>query len=471
MDHRDRVADAAGPAESLAAGTSAASSVVPLAPGGPALAAPLAPRERVHLVDALRGLALFGILLVNITYFSQPLAAEFVGVEPFPSVADRATDAVVRFFAETKFYSLFATLFGFGMAVQMGRAQVAGHAFVGRYVRRLLVLLGFAAAHVCLLWFGDILHAYALLAFVLLLFRNCSQGVLLRWAVGLFLVPVVLMSGCVALALVVDAGHPSTPASAPAGDPASAPAGIAPATEDDEFAALMRDLMEREITAYRDGTFAEQFAIRMIDFGISAGILTLIYPQILALFLVGVWLARSGALHDPSGHHAAWRRAAWVGLSVGIPLNVLYVLLYHVATRSQGEAAWFLASPVALLAGPALCCAYVALAARAWTTARGRSILAVLAPAGRMALTNYLAQSLVCTFLFYSFGLGWFGTVRPVVAVWIAPALFGAQLVWSRWWLAHFPFGPAEWLWRSLTYGRPMPMRIRAAEPATSAAP
>lgn len=463
--------------------------------------APLPPESRIDVVDALRGVALLGILLVNIAYFSEPLVREFLPDPEPPSAVDRAARFVVRMVAETKFYSMFALLFGFGLAIQMGRAQQRGAAFVPYFLRRMLVLLGFAVAHVVLLWYGDILHAYALLGCLLLLFRNCRQQTLIAWACGLLLVPTVALAGVtgIAYALARPAGGPaatapasapprgagdasapesasasgSTSTSAPAGaDSASAPASAGAragasgesASFEERWKRLLEEWYRRETEAFQRGGFTQQLERRVKNFVTSASLLVTAYPAILAMFLAGMWTARKGILHAPDAHRRRLAAGAWLGLGVGLPLNAVYA--YSVdASRGDNQLAGLIAATLAFVAGPVLCVGYVSAIVLLMGTPAGRACLRPITFVGRMTLSNYLLESVLCTTIFYSYGLGLFGKLGPAATAGIALLVYAALIPWSVWWLSRFRFGPAEWLWRSLTYGRRLPMLAAAGPP------
>jgi uncharacterized protein len=441
--------------------------------------APVAPEERIDLVDALRGVALLGILLVNIAWFTQPFATEFLPPSESLTTLDRIADAAVRFVAETKFYSMFSLLFGFGMAIQMGRAELRGASFVPLFLRRRLALFVIGILHVVLMWYGDILHGYAILGCVLLLFRNCRPRTVVVWLVVFMLAPVLLFTGLTALALFAQRlgadqgwateGMPAAVSTSPAPDsqatqPTLSP-GSAPADDDNPFASeeawvgFMSQWAQRETAVFRSGTFAEQVQLRLENFVWSALMLGLLYPNILGLFLGGVWIARRGVFHAP-GQHLDWlRRAALLGLAVGIPLNIAYAWIVFRSFSDQGGTLMLAAVAIGFLAGPALMLGYVASLSLWWQTSVGRACLTPFTFVGRMALTNYLLQSFICTSIFYSRGMGWFGQVGPAQAVGVALLVYAFQIPISHLWLKRFPFGPMEWLWRSFTYGRRISMR------------
>jgi uncharacterized protein len=189
---------------------------------------------------------------------------------------------------------------------------------------------------------------------------------------------------------------------------------------------------------------------------------------VLGLFLLGLWAGRRRVLENVSAHRAAFRRVTAWGFAVSIPANVaLEVARSTWSYQTAAARPWLFPVVTALqvLAVVPLAAAYVSAVVQLLERAAWRERLAAFAPVGRMALTNYLSQTVVCVLVFYGGGL--VGRIDPAPAAGIALAVFAAQVAWSRWWLARFHFGPMEWLWRSLTYRRLQPMRIRlpAAQP------
>lgn len=426
---------------------------------------PIHAEERLMVVDVLRGFALIGVLMINTIWFTQPLGYEFAGIDRNLPLPDRLAELAIQFFGESKFYALFSLLFGFGMAIQMGRAQARGGSFVRTYARRLLVLLAIATAHITLLWFGDILHAYALLGFVLLLFRNCRQRTLVIWMISLVFGPVVLLLGLVGLAQIVKAIDTRPAARARVSQPATqanAPATSSAPTAEGKVSNLKqqsREMIPRELAAYRGNSFAAIFRQRLEDFSLSSVIYLGIYHVILAMFLLGLWMARAGVLHDTVAHRRWLVRAALIGIGLGVPINALLVWIEAIVRDDSKNTLALIASPLTFIAGPMLAVGYMGVLALWFQAPGGRKALGWLAPAGRMALSTYLFQSLVFTTICYGYGFGQFGYIGPLAAVGIALLVFAAQTALSQVWMRRFRFGPVEWLWRSMTYGHLQPMR------------
>jgi len=391
---------------------------------------PIAANERIATLDVLRGLALLGILLMNMEAFSGPLDLSFTGIDPHWQGVDRWADAFVYIFVQGKFFTLFSLLFGAGFAVMAQRAEVAGRDFTRFYLRRSLGLLGIGLVHALLVWSGDILVAYALLSFALLAFREAPRGWLPALGLASYLAAACLMLllGAMMLLMPADAAESSVK---------SAQASI-----------------EAQRLAYAQGSYLQAVAQRMRDVGTALGALIVVGPQILGMFLIGAWFVRSGAIAQPGTYPRLFARLRWLALPLGLLVMLLSVWLLPYSAPGRFDLRSASAFALATVAGLLMCLGYLAWGVR-WSHA-----LRWLAPAGRMALTNYLAQSVICTLVFYGYGLGWFGQMGRAWQLVFALALFLLQVIISSWWLTRFRFGPMEWVWRAITYAQRPPMRL-----------
>lgn len=427
------------------------------APGASPGLAPTTSAERIATIDILRGFALFGILLVNMGLFANSAYHSVIGYDA-ATWYDRLAQWFVEFFAFGKFYSLFSLLFGIGMAIQMSRAQAKGVRFVPLYARRMAVLLAFGLIHAYLIWVGDILILYALLGFVLLVaFRNRRPRTLFVWAIALILVTVLINGAAWAL---VEWGR-STPEGAQMVDET-----LATQTEGYRAAAAAADAV------YATGNFAAVTRQRVQDMNFIASILPFIAFNVLAMMLVGLGVGKLGVCADVPAHRALLRRVLWWGLIVGVAGNLLYVVGDAYSQRNVPSLLNWLSSTGQAIGAPALALFYAAGITLLVEQAAWRRRFGLLAPAGQMAITNYLAQSVICTLIFYGYGLGLTGRMGAAAGVALTLAIYAVQVAWSRWWLRRFRFGPVEWLWRTLTYMRRQPMRRQPpAPPARLAQP
>ncbi|MBW5420983.1 DUF418 domain-containing protein [Streptomyces sp. BG9H] len=377
---------------------------------------------RLAQVDALRGFALLGILMVNITYMAS--AYHGLGLED-PGLGGPVSEAVrwlVAVFFEAKFFLLFSFLFGYSFTLQISSAERRGARFTPRFLRRLTGLFVIGVVHAVVLFPGDILTLYAVLGLVLLALRRIRPRTAVRIAVALLAVTAAVY---VLLALAVgQAGGGGT-------IPQSTASAAAQATE-----------------ALRGGP-ASVIGAHLRELPDVAFLLLFFQaPSALAAFLLGLAAGHRRALADTDRHQRLLRRLQWVGFTVGLSGGIVYAD----ASLNHPESAYQLfAMGLDVITAPLLAAAYAATVLRLTHGRRGQAVVNALAPAGRMSLTNYLGQSLVCALLFTGFGAALVGRVPPIGVAAIALTLFTAETVASRWWLRHHVYGPLEWLLRAWT--------------------
>lgn len=416
----------------------------------PAHLEPVSRRERVAAVDVVRGFAILGILMVNMPVFNSPFFYFLANIEMWSDAIDKGTIWLVRFAAESKFYSMFSFLFGLGFCIQMDRAHEKGGSFGAVYGRRLLVLLVVGQIHAHFVWMGDILTFYAILALVLLLFRKRAPRTLLIWAVFLLLLPFVFNA---VMTVFVEVGK-----------------NIPEAREQIEegFAKQNAEFErrgDRALEIYAKSSWSEIVTLRREElFSMYTFALFLLVPNILAMFLVGLYVGRRGIHSNIEDHLPLIRRVALWGVVLGLIGNAVYT--YAMATGNPAvPSLTMLAGSAGIMVGaPALCFAYVCGLTLLVRSERWKQRLAPIGAVGRMALTNYLMQSVICTLIFYSYGLGLYGACPPFWGLMLTFAIYLFQIALSVWWLGRFRFGPLEWLWRSLTYAEIQPLRLARGE-------
>jgi uncharacterized protein len=412
---------------------------------------PVAPTERIDVLDVLRGFALCGVLLANMLWFFSgfgDLTTEQVARLP-TVVLDPAVLELASFFVVNKFITIFSFLFGVGFALQLRRASEFLAPVARLYLRRMSWLFLLGAAHALLVWYGDILHLYAVLGLLLAGWVTCSDRTLIRWGLVFAIVAPVAVRALLW-------GLPSM-----SGGSVDPMAGFESRWE----AATAGH------TAFTAGSYpgivranaGELYAWLATDHALTTGLASF------GKFLLGFWAGRSGILvraasacadSDDPAVVAMRRGLAW-GLAIGVACEGILVadkafpaLDADTWGAKVAESALWHAGVLAL-ATSYVCGIVLLFRRRDWN----RTLL-LLAPVGRMALTNYLGQSIICILIFYGLGLGWYGRVGPTAVLGISIGVFSAQAAVSAWWLQRFRFGPAEWAWRSLTYGRRQPFRL-----------
>jgi uncharacterized protein len=397
----------------------------------PTRALPVQAGERIEFVDILRGFAILGILAANMAAYSGMSRDPQVYAEPI----DRVIVLAMRFLVEAKFYSLFSFLFGWGMAVQMVRTRAQGVRFVPLYTRRLLVLLGFGLLHAVFIWSGDILTTYALLGFLLLLFRRRS-GPFLLVAAGLALAFSVVLT--------------------------------LPGGAMDAFRAWYENttsfLRSGTIpdSVYASSTYGEITRLRIQDFLRANSWFVYWSGNVFGMFLLGLYAGKRRIFQDLDRHLLLIRAILWVGLGIGLVFNAVYVLTLVKPSVVPPEFYQMASRGSRTIGAPALMLFYVSTIVLLVHKKTWYRRLSALAPLGRGALSNYLLQSVVCTLLFYGYGLGLYGQVDPLLGLILTIVVLLTQIRLSSWWFSQHQFGPLEWLWRSLIYGRVEPLQRKA---------
>jgi uncharacterized protein len=365
--------------------------------------APTDPSHRVGAIDALRGLALFGVLAINLeTEFRISIFQQLI-----PSAPDQTLNGIIdvalALFVDMKAFALFSFLFGVGLAIQFDRLSPSTRR-TRLLIRRLLALLLFGLIHLILIWNGDILTEYALAGFVVLPFLFAP-----RWLLAI--------SAAVVLSFyVLQPVLPSLVTFPP-------------------YATLVA-LVRTANQTYANGSFAEVLALRVQELPAFLPLHLYVFPRTIGLFLVGIVCWRSGLFGEAAERHRNLLTA------VGFLAVTSGLLLARSAHPSTG-----LAGPIILASG------YAALVIAIEQTSTGATLLSFAEPVGRMAFTNYIMQSLVLGFIFYGYGLGLFGELSSAAGLLLVVIIYAAQVVVSRLWLTHFAYGPIEWLWRALMYG------------------
>ncbi len=400
---------------------------------------PTQPAERIEAMDVLRGFALLGVFAVNMLFFAAPYQATMM--RPWPEAAQPGFQAFLLLFWQGKFYCLFSFLFGMGFAEQVDRLQARGEAPGRIYRRRLAWLLVIGLAHGLLIWMGDILFVYALLGFLLLLFRTRRPKTLLVWSLCLLAIPSLM--GLVVFALMkVGQGIPE------------AAAQMAAAAKKQEVEAA--EAIARSLWVYGNGPYGELFKLRAKELAGNYAMTLAVAPQILAMFLLGAWTSRKGILKDPEAHRGFVSKVLAWGLVLGLPGNAFNLWCSSKGMPGPGNPYSMAGMAAYYVATPALTLAYAAGLVKLLQGGAAR-LVKPLAWNGRMALTNYLAHSVIFTGVFYYFGLNLFGKTSAVQGFAMALGLWLLQIPLSKWWLSRHTMGPAETVWRRLTYGKPAP--------------
>ncbi len=401
-------------------------------------ATPTRTEERERFMDVLRGFAVLGIFIANLDFFTYYFLVQpgTTGDLLWPGW-DQKMKVLHQVLIEGKFYSIFSFLFGWGLSLQLTRAEANGGAATGLIRRRLLGMLCIGFLHL-LFWPGDIIFFYACLGFLLLWIWKRERKHLLRLALILVCSPILLYGLKLMWPILT---FPS-----------------------DQLAQIGMSLDQQLLHVNSE---AEYFAVMHTqDFWtvLKSNISGMFYrysdllfisriPKVLGMMVLGLWVGQTHFYKNIATHQRTLRWVILVGILIGLPANcalsyflnqkgIYYTLkiegLYQTIAYALGVA------PLAL--------AYIAAAMLAFQKPAFNRFASVLAPVGKMALTNYLTQTLVGLLVFLNIGLGWMEKVGPFWYTIFGILFFSIQIVWSTLWLKRFYFGPVEWLWRSFTY-------------------
>jgi len=377
---------------------------------------PVSQEERCSSLDVIRGVALFGVLLVNLmSDFRVSLAENIQTFHTHPGWANRAVDILVAGLLEFKAFSLFSLLFGVGLAVFDERAQ-ARMVRANRFqTRRLLILLGIGLTHLLLIWNGDILTLYAICGLLLLPFLRFS-------ALGLAALGIICIFATVVLPL--DFLWPN----------------------DENQVGLIEETQR----VYSAGSFGDVLAFHFRETQLFiVPILASVLPRTLGLMALGAAAWRIDIFRNPRRHLLLLWSIFVLGGAIGGATTALSVY-----SRSTGQPSEVLENMNDFLSIIPLALAYGTGLVIALCSPVILRLATPFAAAGQMALTNYLTQSVILSILFYGYGFGLYGKIGSAPAALIGVILYALQLALSMAWLSRFQFGPVEWLWRSLTYGR-----------------
>jgi uncharacterized protein len=385
------------------------------------------PKDRIQTIDILRGIALFGVLMVNLlTEFRVSIFQQFVPTALAGSPMDRLLTGFVTYALDMKAFALFSLLFGVGLAIQFDRLAPRGRAPYWLR-RRLIVLLAFGLCHLLIIWNGDILTEYALAGLLLLPLIRQDKTTVAFYSLAMlafyFAMPL----------LYIPAYWPST-------------------------YAFSLDVQAAN-HVYPDGSFLTILQFSAHELKLMLPLHESVFPRTLALMLLGAWVWKVGLLQDLQQHRYKLLVFGLISTAMGVGATL--------AESGNLLAGQPLIGDVLSRLGPAVqALGYAALIAVAASQPYLERILRVFAPLGRMAFTNYILESLIFSWIFMGYGLGQFGRLSETTAFVLGIVVYVGQLIASLLWLRRFRFGPLEWLWRTLMYGQSQPMWKATLGPA-----
>jgi len=398
---------------------------------------PILSHERVHLLDVLRGLAIFGMFTVNMTVDS--FWADTYRTSELASL-DFIALVLVDLFAKGKFITIFSFLFGIGFFVQMERASARGVNATAFYIRRSTGLLIIGVLGLAFTLNSWILVDYAIFGLGLLLFLNRSPRTILMAGIALILLANIFgwiipdyLEQLENPALVVEQTAPE----------AAQPTSPTEMSED----AVLREGDFLQISSYGLLHLWEAFT----DWRYYASEL-----RLLGIMLLGLYVARLGAVWDSDVRRVLARKALPWLIAIGFSGCLVWVVMADFGVGDKTSAVYLILPKIAAwpIGMPMLGLGYAVAIALLIEREKWRKWLMPMAAVGRMALTNYLFTALIAAFIGFSWGLGLYGKISVSQSLLLVLIIFPIQVLASRWWMARYVFGPAEWLWRSFTYGK-----------------
>ncbi|GLB58852.1 DUF418 domain-containing protein [Cytobacillus sp. NCCP-133] len=382
------------------------------------LVSPVLEQDRIISLDMMRGFAILGIFLVNMLSFHSPL----LYLDPsqwWNSLADKTVYAFIDIFIQASFYPLFSMLFGYGLVILRDRAAAKGLPFRGMALRRFSLLLLIGIIHAFLIWHGDILINYAIFGFVFLLFIKMNGKNMLLTGLLLYIIPNLLFALLFFVTVLFVPG--------------------------DDLSIYNSAAAEASMEVYKNGSFLEITVQRIEDWSGVNNIasLPIMLASIFPLFLIGGGAARLKWLEKTEKVRGFLSKIMIASLAAGLLFKVLPYLY------ERNMALEFIQD---IFGGPLLAIGYGMVIALSIKKGEVPRVLLPLAYVGKLSLSNYLLQSIVSTFIFYSYGLGFYGELSAFGGTVIVIIIFALQVIASRCWVTRYYYGPVEWLWRSFTY-------------------
>lgn len=397
-------------------------------------------KNRIHTLDALRGFAVLGILLANIMAFGEPILADMLRIDRWIlTPAEQWLEAWHHLFVSGKFRGALCIMFGVGLWLQFRKREAAG-AWPNSFLKRMGLLALLGAMHGLFLWFGDVLFMYGVAGFIAALMMRIEENKMIKVAAWLLVIGAAMGS----LTMLGGSLPPDQARQLSEQVPALTIAG--------------------ETQLYAQGSYLWQFAMRAAIFFLNLFNLPIILPTLIGLFLVGVTLARKGVLSDPGAHPKIMKVGSLVGI-VGVLGSSIPLIMQATGTGDPSLFGMVVDMSFAQFAA----IGYVLWASWLFHKLAPGGWLRGLENVGRIALTTYLSQTVICTFLFYSYGLGWFGTLDRFQLLQVVAGVWTWNIIFAAVWLKFFDIGPVEWAWRSAVEGRKLPWRTRGAESEAAA--
>jgi len=399
-----------------------------------AVLSPTTAGERIEMIDALRGFALTGVCLGNFALFSFYfcLNNEQKAELPFPLI-NQIISYLIYYFVDMKFWTLFTIMFGFGTSIFISRANGLNKNGKALYIRRLLILIIIGLIHGIFFWFGDILTEYAIAGFILLWFCNKKNESLAVWGIILgAIIPLILKIIYQFLLL--------------------------PNTTD-----VFDNLSTLTMDAYSSSSFGKIVNANLVNIKTYSLYVWFLLIAAVGRFMIGFWIGQTGRMYQMENHIAFFRKTMRISARIGFPVMFITIVARILidAEILSPKSDWESITALLEIASLAMGIFYAIKFAFLYQNKKWKRRLSVFKEMGKMALTNYLMQTIINILIFNGIGFGLAGKIGPSIYTPIFVSMMILQIFFSRWWLSKYQFGPAEWIWKSLTYKRLQPMKAK----------
>jgi len=433
---------------------------------------PVSKQQRINVLDALRGMSILGIALVNVLFFAFPIAKLSEWQWSEVSRIEGISRSAVGFLVEGQFLPVFSMLFGMGLALQMQRSESG---FGKRYVRRLLILLAFGIAHGTLIWYGDILALYALLGFIIFWFRKCSPRTLLVTGLILFMVPPLIQI----ISAVQDPYAITKPMTetiegvrkditTSIRKQVAAAAGTQRPDQTAQFEQVKKktdqwierlNFLADDQRVYQSGSAKQMIFLRSVYFFVFCPFVAITHMawRAMGMMLLGMYLYRRGWFRTQDHPPAHYHRLILLGLIPGIVLQTIAIILHIKVPVTEWSNS--VQTTCMYIGSASMGLSYMGILYLLYRQPKWQKRLSPLVAVGQMSLSCYLLTSVLFGLIFYGYGLGLIGRFGTFSAELIAIIVIVVITTFSVVWMNFFQYGPMEWVWRVLTYMKLIPMR------------
>ncbi|EZH65147.1 hypothetical protein DH09_15990 [Bacillaceae bacterium JMAK1] len=392
----------------------------------------IAEQDRIHTLDIIRGIAILGIAMANMMHFKTLADLDMMTMIEGRGLPEATLDALsslfITFFVEGKFYPMFSLLFGLGFYIFYSRTLEKDLNANRLFSRRLTFLIIIGLLHQFLFWHGDILFTYGVTGFLLLLFISRQPKTILLWATFMLAISSFFYA-------ILTAG-----------------AGFVFGLGEGALASKYQVGSDQANEVMANGNYFEILLHRLPESFLMIFNVFMVIPTILPLFLLGLYFGKTGMFHNVEEHVGKWKKICIHTAWSGILFSVLTTALIHDFFPIPPGVGYGLGTGIRMFTGPILMLFFVSAFVLLLRKESRQAMLKPIAAVGRMALTNYLMQTLIFVFIFHGYGLGLFNQVGSFIGLVISVSVFGLQILFSTLYLKKFKQGPMETLWRKWTY-------------------